>query len=110
ITAPPPPPPPSPVKPPSGSANTATGSVARTLGIAGEYNLLERIGSGSFGEVWRALAPGGIPCAVKILTRPVDHETAQRELESLELIKSIRHTLDRKSTRLTPVTRSSRMP
>src|SRR5712692_2151686 len=92
ITAPPPPPAPSPAKPPSGGLSTATGSVARTLGIAGEYNLLERIGSGSFGEVWRALAPGGIPCAVKILTRPVDHETAQRELESLELIKSIRHT------------------
>src|SRR5437667_188923 len=92
ITAPPPPPPPPGEKVKPTAASTGTGSsVGRMLGVTGEYSLLERIGSGSFGEVWRGLAPGGIPCAIKILTRPVDHETAQRELESLELIKSIRH-------------------
>ncbi len=92
ITAPPPPPPPTAEKAKPTSASTGTASsVGRMLGVTGEYSLLERIGSGSFGEVWRALAPGGIPCAVKVLTRPVDHETAQRELESLEIIKNIRH-------------------
>ena len=92
ITAPPPPPPPPGEKAKPTAAGTGTASsVGRMLGVTGEYSLLERIGSGSFGEVWRALAPGGIPCAVKVLTRPVDHETAQRELESLEIIKNIRH-------------------
>ena len=34
--------------------------------IAG-YKLVERIGVGGFGEVWRAIGPGGFPKAVKIL-------------------------------------------
>jgi serine/threonine protein kinase/formylglycine-generating enzyme required for sulfatase activity len=94
ITAPPPPATPAPAaakaSAPSGIGGTAS-SGSRTLGMVGDYNLVERIGSGSFGEVWKSLAPGGIPVAVKVLTRPVDHETAKRELDSLELIKSIRH-------------------
>lgn len=76
----------------SHTGSTVAPSVNRTLTFAGGYSLIERIGSGSFGEVWRSEAPGGIPCAVKVLTRPVDHETAKRELESLEIIKSIRHS------------------
>jgi serine/threonine protein kinase len=74
---------------PTGSTSAPT--VNKTLTPSGGYNLIERIGSGSFGEVWRAEAPGGVICAVKVLSRPVDHETAQRELESLEIIKNIRH-------------------
>jgi serine/threonine protein kinase len=88
ITAPPP-------TPDTLKAPPATGSTAPVMASAGrkigDYDLVDRLGSGSFGEVWRALAPGGVPCAVKVLTRSVDHETAKRELESLELIKSIRH-------------------
>jgi hypothetical protein len=75
----------------SASIGTAPPSVNKSLNLGGGYNLLDRLGSGSFGEVWRAEAPGGIICAVKVLSRPVDHETAQRELESLEIIKNLRH-------------------
>jgi serine/threonine protein kinase len=61
------------------------------LPIGGGYQLIHRLGSGSFGEVWRAAAPGGVPVAVKIIFRSLEHEEAQRELESLELIKQLTH-------------------
>jgi serine/threonine protein kinase len=55
------------------------------------YELVRRIGSGSFGEVWRAEAPGGVEVAIKVITRPLDHQDAQRELRALELIRGLRH-------------------
>jgi serine/threonine protein kinase len=60
---------------------------------AGNYALIEMLGHGHFGEVWRARAPGGIEVAVKIVTQPIDRDSAQRELQSLELVKSksLRH-------------------
>src|SRR5262249_32733242 len=61
------------------------------LPVGEGYRLFKRIGSGSFGEVWRAAAPGGVEVAVKIILRPIDHEEAQRELQALELIKRLRH-------------------
>ena len=64
---------------------------AKYLQVAGGYNLIKRIGSGGFGEVWLAEAPGAIKVAVKTLFRPVDHEEAQREMQALELIKDLRH-------------------
>lgn len=61
------------------------------LAGGGNYNLIKRIGTGGFGEVWRAEAPGGIEVAVKIIFRPLSHAEAQQELNSLELIKRLRH-------------------
>jgi formylglycine-generating enzyme required for sulfatase activity len=61
------------------------------LGPAEGYQLLERIGCGSFGEVWRARAPGGVEVAVKVLLRPIAHAEAQRERDALDLIKNLRH-------------------
>src|SRR5262249_49874409 len=55
------------------------------------YKLIERIGNGTFGEVWRAEAPGGIEVAVKIIFRPISDKEARRELEALDLIKRLRH-------------------
>jgi len=61
------------------------------LPVGGGYRLLEAIGRGSYGEVWRAEAPGGVEVAIKVILRPLDQEEAQRELHALELIKRLRH-------------------
>ena len=55
------------------------------------YRLFERIGSGQYGEVFRAHAPGGVEVAVKRIFRPLADETSQRELQALELICTLRH-------------------
>jgi hypothetical protein len=66
----------------------STGSL---LPVFGGYKLLDRIGKGSFGEVWRAEAPGGVDAAIKIIFRPLHHSESKRELQSLELMKRLRH-------------------
>jgi Protein kinase domain/Sulfatase-modifying factor enzyme 1 len=65
-----------------------TGVVLKQMG---GHRLISRLGAGAFGEVWKAEAPGGILKAVKVIFRPIDHEEARRELDSLELIKNLRH-------------------
>jgi Protein kinase domain len=61
------------------------------LPVGGGYRLLDRLGGGAFGEVYRALAPNGELTAVKWLTRPLDDRTVQRELESLRTLSELRH-------------------
>jgi serine/threonine protein kinase/formylglycine-generating enzyme required for sulfatase activity len=63
----------------------------KVLPVGGGYQLMNRLGSGSFGEVWSAEAPGGFPAAVKMIFRPIDHEEAKRELAALEVIRGLRH-------------------
>ncbi len=58
--------------------------------IAG-YQLVERIGVGGFGEVWRAVGPGGFPKAVKILFGNLSGPQAETELKSLNRIRDLRH-------------------
>src|SRR5205823_1809648 len=55
------------------------------------YRFIQRIGVGSFAEVYRGDAPGGIPVAIKRLFKPMDAEEAQRELQALDLLKQLRH-------------------
>lgn len=58
--------------------------------IAG-YRLQERIGVGGFGEVWKAIGPGGFPKAVKILFGNLSGPQAETELRSLNRIRDLRH-------------------
>ncbi|HEY7424288.1 MAG TPA: protein kinase [Gemmataceae bacterium] len=55
------------------------------------YTLGPEIGSGQFGVVFRATAPGGIPVAVKRIMRPLSDEMCKRELRALELLSQLRH-------------------
>jgi serine/threonine protein kinase len=73
------------------SPATAKNLPSPPLSVGGDYKKIKHLGSGGFGEVWQAEAPGGIPCAIKIIFRPLEHEAAKRELQSLELIKRLRH-------------------
>jgi serine/threonine protein kinase len=55
------------------------------------YRLLEQLGGGTFGVVYKALSSGGVAVAVKEIRYSVGDAQAQRELEALELIKGLRH-------------------
>jgi hypothetical protein len=57
----------------------------------GGFKILNSIGSGTYGEVWRAEAPGGVLVALKILKYPAGHQLSQQEHRSLELMKRLSH-------------------
>jgi serine/threonine protein kinase len=52
---------------------------------------VEKIGSGGFGEVWKATAPGDLMKAIKIVYGDVDGPRAEQELRALRRIKEVRH-------------------
>ena len=66
-------------------------AVPRELKEIAGYQLIERIGVGGFGEVWRAVGPGGFPKAVKILFGNLSGPQADTELKSLNRIRDLRH-------------------
>jgi serine/threonine protein kinase len=60
------------------------------------YRLIERLGGGGFGEVWKCEAPGGLQKAIKFVFGTLEMagdsgHRAEQELKALSRVKTVRH-------------------
>src|SRR5438067_2471970 len=60
------------------------------------YRLIERLGGGGFGEVWKCEAPGGLHKAIKFVFGTLEmagdnSQRAEQELKALSRVKTVRH-------------------
>ena len=55
------------------------------------YRLIEHLGAGGYGEVWRAEAPGGLTKAIKFIFGPHHEKRATNELRALDRVRGVRH-------------------
>src|SRR5437016_545666 len=60
------------------------------------YRLIERLGGGGFGEVWKCEAPGGLHKAIKFVFGSLEvagdgGQRAEQELKALRRVQTVRH-------------------
>ncbi len=55
------------------------------------YRLIERIGAGGYGEVWRVEAPGGLTKAIKFVFGKQHEKRATNEMRALDHVRGVRH-------------------